>query len=308
MHGRVDSLLQLGRDADAEALARQSLAERPDDSFMEVLLARAMFRQDKLGPAADVVNQAIAKSPEFGYAYRIKGMIHAASGFYQEADRAFTHGMTLDPEDSLFYLQRAYLDIQAVGGNPKPLRAIAKRTKFSGDLSRAFNDLSKALELDPERPEIHLGFASLFSVQGRNDDSETAARRALELDPQSPVAHEMLGILAERRNDVRSAGEHYVAAGRSDPTADSPLERLKKIGTPALAAPGFVIYLIIRATARGAKIGTGVAIGIGVLSIACVAGWFAYRSWKIRNVRSQLTDDAQAILDNEQQQRNRFGR
>jgi len=279
---RVDNLILLGRFAEAEAAAREGLAEEPDSAFLKVMLARTLLRQNRLGPAADVVNAAIASNPEFAYAYRIKGVIHQASGFRSEADNAFTKALEIDPYDELSYLQRAYLDIHGINVKSKTLRKAAQKTKFVPNLARARQDLDEAIRLAPERAAILVGFAELHAVQGNYGHAESAAKRALVLDPQSAAAHEVLGMLAEQSNNVRAASEHYVAAGRADPTDSAPLDRLRKLGKPALVVPWVGLYIVIKLAQRGARVGTGWVIGIVAIGIVVGIGWLVYASMQKR--------------------------
>jgi tetratricopeptide (TPR) repeat protein len=306
VHEQVDSLIRLRRYTEAESLARQALSDRPDDAFMHVLLSRSLMHQDKTDQAITEVNRAISLNPDFAYSYRIQGMLLREKGDQAGANDAFTTGINADPYDALMFLQRAHLDIAGV--NRSTALTKLKRSRFEPSLDRARQDLDTAVELAPQHADVHLGFCALFSVQGRNGDAEQAARTALQFDPQSPTAHEMLGILAERRNDVRAASDHYVAAGRSDPTADGPLDRLKRLGTPALAVPGFLLYVLLRVGTRGARLGGAIAVGIVVLLVLAVASWLAYRYLQRREAREKLSPEAKQILANERDHRKRFGR
>jgi len=304
---RIDTLITLGRLTEAEELAKDCLSQNPDDAFTQVLLARTLFRQNRVGPAADVINRAVACDPEFAYGHRIKGMILATSGFRVEADRAYTRALTLDPYDPYTYLQRAQLDIASVMSKPSVARKLTSKATFLGDLTRARTDLDEAMRLAPERPAIHVGLAHLHRAEAKPTKTRQAAQRALQLDPLFGPAHEILGELAEERQDIRAAGDHYVAAGRSDPTDPGPLAKLKNLGAPALAVPAFGGYVVIRVLANGVRLG-GTAIMIG-FAIVLGAVLIAVRIKDHRAAQAKLSPQALRVIEADRAtKRSRFRR
>jgi tetratricopeptide (TPR) repeat protein len=65
-------------------------------------------------------------------------------------------------------------------------------------------DFTRALELQPNSPDVHQWYAGFLSRQNRHDEALAETERAVALDPLSPGAHVALTLeaLAARRYDV----------------------------------------------------------------------------------------------------------
>jgi tetratricopeptide (TPR) repeat protein len=66
------------------------------------------------------------------------------------------------------------------------------------------SDFHRALELQPNSPDVHRWYATFLSRQDRHDEGLAEAERAVSLDPLAPGAHITLSYLAlaARRYDV----------------------------------------------------------------------------------------------------------
>ncbi|MDQ1474347.1 MAG: hypothetical protein QOJ99_5827 [Bryobacterales bacterium] len=88
------------------------------------------------------------------------------------------------------------------------------------DYAGAATDLAKAVELQPDLPEVHayLGLALLDT--GETDQAEKAYRRELEINPNSFLATLQLGVLEKQRQKfeaARSLFEKALALRPADP-------------------------------------------------------------------------------------------
>lgn len=77
--------------------------------------------------------------------------------------------------------------------------------------------LKRALELDPELPEVHAALATLRMNEDDGPAWERETRRALELNPSLPEAHNMLSALAGLKGDVEEMVREAETAYRLDP-------------------------------------------------------------------------------------------
>ncbi len=84
-------------------------------------------------------------------------------------------------------------------------------TYFSGqgDLDRAREEFTKALQLEPQRAEAHYNLANILFRQGSLEAAEAGYREAIRRNPHYESAHLALGLLHERRGETAAAEKKY---------------------------------------------------------------------------------------------------
>ena len=174
------------------------------------------------------------------YQLYLKGRFHAFRLTRAETDKAidyFQRTIELDPDYALAYagLAEAYMPMALTSGVPswevfpKAKAAAQKAVELDETLAQAHAVLglmifwydwdwqaaerhfTRALEIDPNSPEAHFGYAHLLSNTLRHEKAMTEIRRAIELEP-----------LILRNNAVE--GQILFFAGRYDES----LDRLRK--------------------------------------------------------------------------------
>lgn len=81
----------------------------------------------------------------------------------------------------------------------------------------AIPELEHATRQAPEWSLPHVALAWAFFRVGRFAEAQTAAERALKLDATLAECHQLLGLLAERRNDEAQSLQSFAEARRLDP-------------------------------------------------------------------------------------------
>jgi chemotaxis protein methyltransferase CheR len=115
----------------------------------------------------------------------------------------------------------------------------ARQAASQGDLARAIQEVSAALEADPMRPEAWELFGLLQRQAGRGDEAERGFRRQLYLAPESPLPHFHLATLFRERGQMNDARREYARAARI-------LETL----SPETQLAGVTADLLLRACRR----------------------------------------------------------
>jgi len=106
---------------------------------------------------------------------------------------------------------------------PKPAKkAYDRGIKFTskGDPRRALEELQKALALDPEYTEAHIGLGVQYVLLDRFQEAEAEFRRSMELDPYVSIAHSNLGWVLFHRRNLPEAERHARRALALSPNND----------------------------------------------------------------------------------------
>ncbi|QRM55924.1 rhodanese-like domain-containing protein [Sinorhizobium sp. BG8] len=137
--------------------------------------------------AIPLLEKAIAIDPDYGRAYAALAAANwrIASSNWESANLSFERMM-----------ERANQNLALALRNPTPLayavsaEILAKR----GHYDEAFADISKAIALAPNDPDIHVSKARILNAKGRATEAEQEAHVAMRLDPQFPPSY--LRVLA----------------------------------------------------------------------------------------------------------------
>jgi len=103
----------------------------------------------------------------------------------------------------------------------------------------SFNELTRAVALDPHNAEAHNYLGIVLSQKGWAAAGEQEIRRAIEINPQYADAHFNLAIVyaKQRTPNVELAKYHYKKALDLGAPADPQLEALLKKLSEAPASP-----------------------------------------------------------------------
>lgn len=200
---RVEALLDLGRYADAAAVARTELARCPGSATLHQLLAQALIGQEDV-PAALVHARAAAElEPESPDALRVLAGTLAEVGEGALAREAALRAVHLAPDEWLSHLVHAHALLFGVRGR--------------GILGEAEAAARRAIELGPHEPQAHVVFGI---ARWRLNDfamAETAFRHALTIDPTDADAQRNLASLQIDSGSIRAGSQTLTSALASHP-------------------------------------------------------------------------------------------
>jgi tetratricopeptide (TPR) repeat protein len=90
------------------------------------------------------------------------------------------------------------------------------------DKDRAFAELNRAIELNPQRVESYLSLARFYIVTTQRDKAEETFKKALSIAPNSPLAHSEYGkflVQGNRLGEAEAALNKAVEVGPTDRNA-----------------------------------------------------------------------------------------
>ncbi len=152
-------------------------------------LASLYFGRGELKTALVEVNKAIEAKPDYGQAYSLRGLIHAAGGDSGRAEQDFQRALQLDPRDG--DTMQAYGWFLCQSGRYGPAEA----------------QFQTALALPGYRTPA-LAWRTLGICQardGRLADAEGSLTRSYQIDPSNPATGFNLADVLYRRGDYAKA-------------------------------------------------------------------------------------------------------
>ena len=150
---------QLGKQDEAERLARQSADRDPNRADAHSFLADLFIRQDRMEDALGQLRRMLELNPKTPGGQRRLGMVLDRLGDREGARKAFESGIQLAPDDATarLLLGRLLLDL--------------------GQVKEASSQLEQAFQLDPQSANA---LYALFEAQNRLGNRDTA-RKTLSL-------------------------------------------------------------------------------------------------------------------------------
>jgi tetratricopeptide (TPR) repeat protein len=205
-------------------VSEQADAASLEQAGFELLLAAGLAATDAARPleARDLLVQAAGADPlRSHHALGALSWLAETSGYPEEAFRYVEEAHAVDPSDAWVLFQHGRLLAQRddldgarealVGALdqeldfPDALIALADLTRTEGDLSSADLYLERALQIDPQRAEVHALRGIVLLELGDVGGAEDALRAALERDPDVALAAAGMAWVAYRRGDSERA-------------------------------------------------------------------------------------------------------
>jgi tetratricopeptide (TPR) repeat protein len=201
---RID-LLQ-GKNADAERLVADILAENPDHpnaALIRQVLGMAQRNLGKLDKAATQLSQATGRLDDWRDPWSDE-IDESQTGYNASIQRA--QSMLERGENA----SAAQLLLQVLRYKPDHVAALnfLSMTSFrEGDATRGFELLHRALEADPDHYATHLNLSRAYQAINDAPRAIEHANRSLELNPSSEEAHQQLIqlLLAQGRETEAAA-------------------------------------------------------------------------------------------------------
>jgi Flp pilus assembly protein TadD len=226
---RAALLLQLGRVADAERVARGWLAQAPRDAHAHALLAVCLARQGQDRAAVAAAEEAVGLAPDEPEPYSALAEALASgsrrdplpSARLDAAETAAREAVRLAPRDADLLAQLAAIRLAlgrtdgaieaadaALATEPTHSLAAAVRARClasTGDRAGAEAALAGALAANPTDPDLHAARGWLALEAGRPTEAVACFRAALMLDAGATAAREgLLEALRARRAPWRA--------------------------------------------------------------------------------------------------------
>jgi tetratricopeptide (TPR) repeat protein len=193
-----ESLLVLGRPADAEAELRAVLATRPKAVPALVALGRALSLVGNHDEAVETLRRATTEDAKDVPARRALGEALLLAGQTEEGTKVLEAALAAAPND------------------PATVRAFVEARIRAEDLPGALAAAEKLAKAQPKHPIGKFLVAVVLDRQDKDEEAIAAYEKALLLDPAFLDAHKNLAILCHVKSNtyqdqarVKKAFAHY---------------------------------------------------------------------------------------------------
>ncbi len=207
-----------GNFVEAENFYRKALAKNSEVPKLHFCLGQALLKQEKIPEAIAEITKEIELFPETLEAYNLLGKAYIKAGEIRGADRAFKLFKKLQPlQDRLNLFTLA---LKVAPNNPQNNANIAKFYFNAYNNQKAEESYKKAIELDSNFAEAHLGLGMVLFEEKRNLEAIKSFLKAIELNSNDSKAYVYLAsIYFETNSNLDEAKSLTEKAIRLEPTA-----------------------------------------------------------------------------------------
>jgi predicted Zn-dependent protease len=214
-------LLACGEASGAEREARRCVALAPQDEAAWLVLADALWRQQRMRDAVLALEEGLAALPGSGALAARLGHLLIAQDKRVPAIAAFRRAVDaglapahvwLGLTDALWRLQRlaeatevARGGVAAHPGHAELRARLAQLLLAAGAEEEAGSVLAEAIASRPDSEEVRLAMADALWRQGRRGEAVAAAREAVAAAPDRPAVAARLGHLLLEGGEVEEA-------------------------------------------------------------------------------------------------------
>lgn len=187
LNREMEQLKQQYASASTEQERRQirQEAKRNEEGFAAAQLneqGAALCSEGRYREAVTIFTEALAKNPNFAYAYHNRGIAYGKLQEYREAVSDFSRAISLDANYATAYSGRgfAYYGLD--------------------DYMKAAGDFSKAISLNPSYAEAYYGRGNAYMSLGHYGEALRDYERALTLNPRLDAAKENRDTILQAMN------------------------------------------------------------------------------------------------------------
>jgi len=172
------------------------------------LLARCYSLTEEFASAVPLLSALTARPDASGDAFYYLGCAHANLQQFSSAIESLSACLRLEPTHWQAHLQRGhcYLATQ--------------------EWEKGRTDYEQARALQPDNHDVALAFAHYHLMRGEEETARPYLEQVIQAQPVHWGANMMLGVLAERANDVPGAERAYLAALQAETNRAEPYARL----------------------------------------------------------------------------------
>lgn len=202
--------IRLHRWPEAVGLLRELIRLDPDNPMYHVDLGRILLNQGAYDEAIETFERSVEVGADPASTRAMVGKAQLAAGRSAQAISSFESSLALAP------------NADAYGG----LATIHYLRGEQGEAIRAFR---KAIEQDPDDPDLQFNLGNVLAQTDRLEEAEEAYRRSLQLAPGSATTHTNLAVLLLNRFAVSEAQQHLLLAAQMDSSLPGPHLHLGRI-------------------------------------------------------------------------------
>jgi tetratricopeptide (TPR) repeat protein len=294
IRARVGAAVALGRFDEVERLARDGLADAPDDEVLLASLAEALAEQDPDGSkaeATELMGRAVAAAPFDPWVRRTASITCSLLELWREGLEHAEEAVRLAPNDAFSHIVLAERLIAV---------ASVQHWNTKQHLIRAAQHADLAIHLAPADGVTYLVAGRVRLALGDDVAARYYTDLGMGLDPQHPLGHQLRGVLAMRAGNIGDAGDHYIAAGRLDPTSSTNVDVLRSVGKLRPFALMVGCYFALAGIQGAFNSDSMVGAIPEILFVVALVVWML---WPRLTARRHLTPEAKQVLEIERRTR-----
>jgi len=245
--------VELGEPDQAATLFTQALEIAPKNPETGIDAAQLLFQQEKLAEARTAVEKVVVSAPDNARAQSLLGQILFAQKDYKNAREHLEQAVVAAPGfDTAYLLGITYIklgdftrsrlvfdDLTTGYGDTAQMHMMFGLAYKEGGweaLDSAIQELQKALAKDSHTTRAH--FLIALAYMDRDGDSafpQVASELQAELknNPNDARSHYLLGYIAMKQHDAKTAENDLLRASHLDPANPDPLIYLGQIYSDA---------------------------------------------------------------------------
>ncbi|WP_022949373.1 XrtA/PEP-CTERM system TPR-repeat protein PrsT [Methylohalobius crimeensis] len=187
---RGDAWLMVGNLDNAEAEYRRGLAIDPQAPLPKLGMARLAAKNNDLGRAERLLDEALQVAPEEGRLWRFKAELARVAENYEEAEEAYDKAIDFNTINISDLVDRALVRIE--------------RQKYAG----ATEDIQRLQKIAPRYFMTHYAAGLLALQQKRYAEAQTQLEQVLTLNNQYLPGYYFLGVAHLLQNHLAQAEEN----------------------------------------------------------------------------------------------------
>jgi Tfp pilus assembly protein PilF len=194
----------------AEAIPHlEHLRQRyPDNPMVAVLLAKCRFQLGRQADAEKLLEEILARQPQFAPALAERGRLALARGETDLAEGCYREALAQEPSN--FHMLYQLSQCLSQSGRTADADIIFRRLdKLSLNGKRLEKITTEEMQQRPHDPALHHELALLMMDQGQPEEAVKWLERALKEDPSYPPAHQALADFYQQGGDPERAAYHH---------------------------------------------------------------------------------------------------
>lgn len=284
---KIHVLASAGRWADMAAACEEALAQDPQEFELHCYLGQAYTGLGRHADALSAADSAVACEPNEEWPHRLRAIALSNLDRDTEAVGAARECVRLCPDRSHAW---TLLSRRLVYAAPKNRIRKPERDRI---LQEAGQAADYACTLSPHTADPHFARALVALAFGNYAFAREACRHGLTIEPDSASGHNLLARIEYAAGDVTAASEHYVTAGRLDPSNPHAIKGLRSL-KGRIPAFGIITYFAIRFAIELFDYHVVLGVVAVVAVVGTLFGVYLVRQHRFRT--RQLSPEARAAL------------
>lgn len=205
--------LDAGRADEALRITQLALEAFPGDAEALALLAEALLALERWRDGLLATDRLLQATPDSVWAYRLRCVALGGLGRDEEMLDAALHAVRLAPDNANAHF------------------LLAKGLWNTSREADARQAIERAISLEPEVPLYRTTLAA-FVFDAEPDAAESLLRRIVADEPRRAAALNDLGVLLQRKANLKEARSHYERAVKADPSLEAARDNLEHLDWP----------------------------------------------------------------------------